>query len=64
MPDDYRVNPTFNACDIIPFAGEAGDEEKPSNLRTNLYQEGVDDGRLKAKGSITSVMAKGSKTRF
>ncbi|KAH0706285.1 hypothetical protein KY285_010792 [Solanum tuberosum] len=38
LPLEYQVHNTFNVCDLSPFL--TIDDDDPSNLRTNSFQEG------------------------
>ena len=44
LPAEYGVHDTFNVIDLTPFVGNNEDEEA-LDLRTNIFQEGGDDGR-------------------
>jgi len=59
LPEEYRVNNTFNITDLVPFAGVAdSDDERSTHLRTNPLQEGEDDAILPRRGPITKAMAR------
>jgi len=45
LPEEYGVHTTFNVMDLTPFAGSKDEEAEACDLRTNLLQEGGDDGR-------------------
>jgi len=56
LPKKYGIHTTFNISNLIPFIGGTNDEADPLNLKTNPFEEKVDDGKPLAKGSTTRVM--------
>jgi len=51
LPPKYEVHNTFNVCDLSPFS--TLDDDDPSNLRTNSFQEGENDAIRIAPRSFT-----------
>ena len=58
LPKEYGVHTTFNVMDLTPFAGNEDEEAEACALKTNLHQEGGDDGRRPSSGPTTRSMAR------
>ena len=58
-PKKYGVSTTFNISDLIPFSsGADAEEEEPTYLSSNSFQERGDDAILSRKGPVTRAMSK------
>ena len=58
LSKDYEVNNNFNIHNLVPFTGGTNVEADHSDLRTNPFQEGGDDGRPFANGPTTRIMTR------